>query len=174
MKSRLQKQEELKNAKELFEQARVLLFSDFTKVSAEQLRRFRKELKAAGAKLLVIKKRLLSLLLKEKGIDFDLRRFKLSLAAIFSDVDLEKVSAPVFKFFSGLELPEGAAKDFWLKHILGGYDLKGGSPVDPERIIFIGKLPPREILLAQLLGTIAAPIKSLLYLLDQKSKSIAK
>lgn len=153
-------------------QSQMLLFSDFTKVSAEDLRRFRKELGTAGAKLLVIKKRLLALLLKEKGVDFDLKQFKLSLATIFSDSDIEKASVAIFKFFSGLELPEGAAKDFWLKHILGGYDLKGNTPVDPAQIIFIGKLPPREVLLAQLLGIIAAPIKSLLYLLDQHRRKV--
>ncbi len=171
MKTKTQKSEELKKAKELLGQAQILLFSDFTKISAEELRRFRKELIAIGANLLVIKKRLLGLLLKEKGIDFDLRKFKLSLATIFSNSDVEKVSAPVFKFFSGLDLPEGVAKDFWSKHILGGYDLKNKSPIDPARVIFIGKLPPREVLLAQFLGMLAAPIKSLLYLLDQKAKA---
>jgi ribosomal protein L10 len=39
-----------------------------------------------------------------------------------------------------------------------------------EEVLFVGQLPPREILLAQLLGMIAAPIKSFLYVLDQKSK----
>jgi ribosomal protein L10 len=34
----------------------------------------------------------------------------------------------------------------------------------------IGQLPSREVLLSQVLGTIAAPLQALLYLLEQKSK----
>ena len=43
-------------------------------------------------------------------------------------------------------------------------------PIDAAQVVFIGNLPPREVLLAQLLGMIAAPIRSFLYVLDQKSK----
>jgi ribosomal protein L10 len=57
-----------------------------------------------------------------------------------------------------------------VKHLLGGYDVKAGAPMDATQVVFIGKLPPREVLLAQLLGMISAPVKSLLYILDQKAK----
>ena len=67
-------------------------------------------------------------------------------------------------------MPEGGDKNTWVKHLLGGYDVAGKQPVDAATIVMIGKLPPREVLLAQLLGMIAAPIKSLLYVLDQKAK----
>jgi hypothetical protein len=39
-----------------------------------------------------------------------------------------------------------------------------------EDVVYIGKLPPREVVLAQLLGMLAAPIRSFLYILDEKSK----
>lgn len=170
MKSRSQKQEELKKGRELLDKSQVLIFTDFTKVSAEELRRLRRDLKDAGARLLVMKKRLLGLLLKERGIDFDTKKHKFSLGAVFSDGNLESVSGPIYKFFSSLAIPEGEKKGVWVKHILGGYNLAEKDSIDPERIVFIGKLPPREVLLAQLLGIIAAPIRSLMYLLDQKSK----
>ena len=171
MKSRTQKQEELKKGKELLQRAGALVFVDFSKVSAEELRRLRKELKGVGARLLVIKKRLLGLLLKEKGIEFNAKDNKLSLGAVFSEGDVEAVSGPVYKFFSGLAVPEGGEKDMWAKHIFGGYDIKANAPVDAERIIFIGKLPPREVLLAQLLGMLAAPIRKFMYLLQERSKA---
>jgi large subunit ribosomal protein L10 len=174
MKSKSQKQEELKKAKELLGKSNIIVFTDFTKISAENLRKLRSELKKAGANFLVIKKRLLNILFKERGIDFDVKQFKLSVGTLFSESDAEKVSGPVYKFFAALEVPEGSAKDLWIKHILGGYDLKNKVAIDASRLVFIGKLPPREILLAQLLGMLAAPIKSLLYVLDQKAKSVAK
>jgi large subunit ribosomal protein L10 len=170
MKSKLQKQEELKKGRELLAGSNTVVFTDFTKVSAENLRKLRSELKKGGANFLVIKKRLLNILLKEKGIDFDVKQFKLSVGTLFSEADAEKVSGPVYKFFAALEVPEGGAKDLWVQHILGGYDLKNKTAVDASQIIFIGKLPPREVLLAQLLGMLASPIKSLLYVLDQKAK----
>lgn len=174
MKSKTQKQEELKKGKELLSKSRLLVFTDFTKVKAEDLRRLRRELKKVGANFLVIKKRLLALLLKERGADFDTKQFKLSMGTIFSENDLEKISGPVYKFFSTLEISEGMEKDMWAKHILGGYDLKNKNLIDALQIVTIGKLPPREVLLGQFLGTLVAPFRSFLYILSEKSKSATR
>ena len=170
MKTKAQKSEELKKGKELFKKSGVLIFSDFNALSAEHMRKLRKELKAVGAELLVIKKRLLNLILKETGVDFNLAQFKSSIGTVFSPGDAEKVSGPVYTFFSKLEVPEGKEKGMWIKHILGGYDLKANSPLDAQQIVSIGKLPPREVLLAQLLGMLTAPLRSFMYLLEEKSK----
>jgi len=170
MKTKVQKQTELNKAKELLEKSSAVLFADFTKIAAEDVRKLRMELKKNGANLLVIKKRLLSLLFKEKGIDTDLKKFKISIGTIFSPTGAEAVAGPAFKFFSGLEVPEGGDKNMWVSHLLGGYDVAAKTPVGVAQIVMIGKLPSREILLAQLLGTISAPIRSLLYVLDQKAK----
>lgn len=170
MKSKAQKQEELDTARKLLEKSHALVFTDFTKISAEDVRRFRRELRKADADFLVIKKRLLAILLKEQGIDTDLAQFKTSIGTIFSRGDVEKIAGPAYAFFSKLEIPEGGAKDVWVKHLLGGYDLAKKQPLDGAALVFIGKLPPREIILAQLLGILSAPIRSFLYVLDQKSK----
>src|SRR3989344_3851924 len=172
MKSKAQKTEELKEGRELLKKSQVLVFTDFTNLPAEDMRRLRRELKTVGANFLVLKKRLLNILLKEAGINFDARQFKLSLGTVFSEADVEKISLPVYKLFASLAVPEGGAKDMWVKHILGGYDLKGTVAEDAAQIVFIGKLPPREVLLAQFLGMLASPIRSFLYVLDQKSKKV--
>jgi len=170
MKTRAQKEIELANARALFEKSEALIFADFTKITAENLRKLRIELKKSGANFLVIKKRILGILLKEKGIDVDLKQFKTSVGTIFSEVDSEHIAGPAFKFFSGMEVPEGAAKDIWVKKILAGYNITAGTAMTAEDVVYIGKLPPREVVLAQLLGMLAAPIRSFLYLLDEKSK----
>jgi len=171
MKTRAQKQEELKKGKELLRKSRILIFTDFTKLATEDLRRLRRELKNLGAKFFVIKKRLLAILLKEEGINFDARQFKISLGTIFSSVDLEKIVSPIYKLFSSLEIPEGGEKNMWIKKILGGYDIENKNIIDAAEILALGQLPPREVLLTQLLGMIAAPIKSFLYVLSEKSKT---
>jgi large subunit ribosomal protein L10 len=170
MKTRAQKETELANARTLFEKSEALIFADFTKITAENLRKLRIELKKSGANFLVIKKRILGILLKEKGIDVDLKQFKTSVGTIFSEVDSEHIAGPAFKFFSGMEVPEGEAKDVWIKKILAGYNITAGTPMTAEDVVYIGKLPPREVVLAQLLGMLAAPIRSFLYILDEKSK----
>jgi large subunit ribosomal protein L10 len=170
MKTRAQKETELANARALFDKSQALIFADFTKITAEDLRKLRMELKKADANFLVIKKRILGILLKEKGIDVDLKQFKTSVGTIFSEADSEHIAGPAFKFFSGMEVPEGGAKDMWIKKILAGYDINGKVAMDAEQIVYIGKLPPREVVLAQFLGMLAAPIRSFLYILDQKSK----
>lgn len=171
MKTRAQKETELANAREHFEKSEALIFADFTKITAENLRKLRTELKKSGANFLVIKKRILGILLKEKGIDVDLKQFKTSVGTIFSEVDTERIAGPAFKFFSGMEVAEGEAKDVWIKKILAGYNIKGNVAITAEDIVYIGKLPPREVVLAQLLGMLAAPIRSFLYILDEKSKA---
>lgn len=161
MKTRTQKQAELEKGKKLLTGSQFLVFTDFTKVSAEDLRRLRGELQKMGAGFLVIKKRLLGILMKERGADFDAKQFKLSLGTVFTE-DIEKSSAAVFKFFKELNVEK--------EKILGGYDLAAKHAMSADDVRMIGQLPSREVLLGQLLGMIAAPIRSLLYVLDQKSK----
>ena len=162
MKSRAQKKKELEKGAELFKKSELLVFTDFNNVKNEDIRRLRSELKKLGAQFLVIKKRLLNVLLKEKGIDFDARKFKASMGTIFSSAGIEEISVPIFKFFKELNLQE--------EKILGGYDIKEKSTIESAKILTIGQLPSREVLLSQLLGMIAAPIRSFLYVLSEKSK----
>jgi large subunit ribosomal protein L10 len=171
MKTKAQKGEELKKAKALLDKSQALIFADFTKITAEDIRKLRIELKKAGANFLVIKKRLLGLLLTEKGINVDLKQFKVSVGTIFSEGTSDTVAGPAYRFFKSLEVPEGGDKTMWVKKLLGGYDIASNSIMDANLVASIGQLPPREILLAQLFGMLSAPLKSFMYLLDQKSKA---
>lgn len=164
MKTKSQKQTELNKGKKLLEKSQTLVFTDFTKLTAEELRRLRSELKKTGAEYLVIKKRLLGLILKEKGIDFDTKSHKVSMGTVFSEKDIENGLGTVVKFFSGLE--DGKKK------ILGGFDVNNKALLEAEKVLMIGNLPPKEIILAQLLGMIQAPISSLLYIFQERSKKI--
>lgn len=162
MKTKIQKNQELKEGKELLKKAKVLVFTDFGKLTAEELRKFRRELRGLDAELKVMKKRLFGVLLKDQGIEFNAKEYKVSVGAIFSEKKLEDIAGPIYRFFKNL----GSEKE----KILGGFDVAAKQPVDQKTVLMIGALPSREILLGQLLGMIAAPIRSFLYVLDQKSK----
>ena len=73
-----------------------------------------------------------------------------------------KITGPIYKFFKEFE-----KKGF---KILGLYDLLEKKFSDAETVKMIGQLPPKEILLAQLVGTIAAPIRTLMYVLQEHNK----
>ena len=133
MKTRAQKETELANARVLFEKSEALIFADFTKITAENLRKLRTELKKTSANFLVIKKRILGILLKEKGIDVDLKQFKTSVGTIFSEVDSEHISGPAFKFSQAWK---GMAKRRTFdQKVLAGYNIKGNTPITAEDII---------------------------------------
>lgn len=167
MLTKQQKTEQIKKISELLKSNRLLIFTDFSGTSVEDLKKLRASLRSgAGAKLKVFKKRLLSITLKEGGFDFDPNQFESQLATVFSDKDISEVAVLVYKFFKEVE-----KKGF---KILGAYDLAAKNFVDAETVKMIGKLPPREVLLAQVVGMLAAPIRMFMYVLDQKTKMVEK
>lgn len=168
MKTKVQKQEELTKAEELLSGSKFLAFAEFTGIPAEEVRKLRRSAKELGANILVIKKRLLSLLFKQKGIDFDLKKFKTSVGTIFSP-DVEKGSGAVYKFLANLgETKDEKAAN--INKILGGYDLVKNSELEASRVIAIGQLPPREVIMAQFMGMLVAPLRTFMYILQEKAK----
>jgi large subunit ribosomal protein L10 len=169
MKTKSQKQEELDKGRELLEKSQAVLLIDFGKVKTADLRNLRRELKKSGNPLFVIKKRLLGLIFKEKNLELPVGGVKAPMGAVFAS-NLEEAAGSVYRFFKGLEkdkkVEAAGAK------MVGGYDLMKKEFIPAEQAVFIGQLPPREALLAQLLGMLAAPIRSFLYVLSEKSKQV--
>jgi len=166
MKSKTQKQTELKKGKDLLEKSQALVFADFGNITVNDLKKLRRELLSLDSNLVVMKKRLLSILLKEKGIEFDTRATKSSVGTVFSTKHFEEICGPVVKFLSSLENIKASDR------VLGGYDIVGNTVLEAEKVVLVGNLPPKEIILGQLFGMISAPISSLLYLLQEKSKKV--
>ncbi len=167
MKTKVQKHGELEKARTMLESAQAVLLLDFSNVKTADLQGLRRELKNAGSPMRIIKKRLLGLLLKEKGIEFQTRNYQAPAAVVFA-ADLEAAAQSAYRFLRALEtekkITASSAK------ILGGFEMAGTRVIPAEELVAIGKLPPREVLLGQLLGMLAAPIRSFLYVLDQKAK----
>lgn len=170
MKSKAKKEKELGRAEELLKESGAVAFFDFSGISAENLRKFRKEAKEAGATLLVIKKRLLDVLFKNREISYSARELEGSVGAVFAKSDLEGISGVIYRFLAGLGEKEDKEKN--VSKILGAYDLRDGAPIDAAKVTFYGTLPPREVLLGQLLGMLVAPIRGFMYLLSEKAKKV--
>lgn len=166
MKTHQQKAKQIEEGDKLLKENKSLIFVDFSGVGVEDLKSLRRILKGFGAKLKVIKKKLLRIIFEREKIDFNPEQFELQAGTIFTDKDISEIAAPVCKFSKGVE-----KKGF---KILGAYDLSAKNFLDAETVIKIGQLPAREVLLSQLVGVLSAPIKMFLYVLSEKSKMVEK
>ncbi len=163
MKTKAQKKEQVETGVAQLEKSKTVLFTDFMGMSANELNALRRTVKEMGGKMVVMKKRLLKLALASKGIEYDPKRFEGQAGVIFSPKDAVETSGVIYKF----------GKPFFAREIfkmLGGLNVDEKRFLSGEEVRMFGQLPPREVLLGQLVGMLAAPIRSFLFVLDQKSK----
>jgi len=162
MKTKVQKQEAIKEAGALIEKSTALVFTDFAGVTVEDTKKLRRALREIGAKMFVLKKRLLGVAMKEKGHEFDPKAFGGAVGAVFAPEGIEGASGLIVKFFKERKLEKAK--------VLSGYDITAKKPLDQATVLMIGSLPTREVLLGQFLGMLSAPVRSFLYILKQKSE----
>ena len=161
MLTKNQKNKIIEEVQGLAKASKILLFTDFTGTSVQEIKELRKLARDLGAKYKVIKKKLMRVAFEKSGVGFDPEKFESQLGTIFSPKDILEVAAPVYKFSK-----EAEKKGF---KVLGFYDLEAKEFFDEDFFKKIGQLPSREVLLAQFVGMLAAPIRIFLYVLDQKS-----
>ncbi len=162
MKTKAQKQEMIDQAKDLIAGNGGAVFADVQGVTVAQLMQLRRQVREAGGSMVVCKKRLLGVAMKDAGLAFDTKDYDGTLGAVFTPDGVETASGPVVKFFKDMKLEK--------EKVLGGYDFAAKAPVAKDQVLFIGTLPPREVVLAQLMGMLQAPVRSFLYILQQKSQ----
>ena len=122
---------------------------DFSKVTVAEDTKLRKDFRKVGADYKVYKNRLMLLALKELGIKCDESKFQGLSAMAFSFKD--EVSAP--------KVIKDNAKEINKLEIKFG--IIDGKIVDKSEIETLASIPPKEILIAMLLGTLNAPIAAL-------------
>jgi len=159
MLTKEQKKKVIENEKADLKNSRSAVFIDFTGVKTGDLNAFRKTIRQAGGELKVIKKKLLRVAFTEAGLDFSPEIFESQVGTIFSGEEIFAMAQPAYKFASA--------------KILGGYDIEGKKFVPAEEVIMLGRLPSREVLLGQLVGMVASPIKSFMFVLKERASKIA-
>ena len=163
MKTKAQKQEVVAaSAKELAASQSVVI-TDFTGLSVNQLAVLRRTLRNMGAPYRVVKKRLLKFVFEKEGIAFNPKEFEGQTGVVFSPKDMVETANAVYQFAKQHE------KAGFFK-ILGGFDVPAKAFVSAADVTAMGKLPGRQTLLGQLVGMLASPIRSLVFVLDQYSK----
>ncbi len=164
MLTKKQKQEHVAASAKLVSGSKALIFADFTAAPTKEINKLKNELKKSGATFKVFKKRLLKIALKEAGIPTEALEGKSQAATVFSPGDLTSVAASIFKFSKDLAKMKVDFK------VLGAYDRDRNAAVSPAEFNIIAKLPTREVLLGQVVGTMAGPIRKFMIALQEVAK----
>lgn len=142
--------------------ATIALVSEYNGVSAGQSDEMRRRLRSINSELQVAKNTLVRRALKES-------RF----AAL--DTNLGGPIGVIVSYSDPVELAKalGSFKDLGEKFKLRAGVLDG-QPLTAEEIAALAALPPREVILAQLLGLLQAPAARLARLLNEPGSALAR
>jgi len=156
---------------EMLSQSQGVIFTAYRGLMVSQIETVRNKLREVNSPYHVIKNTLFRLALERAGLP----------------VPEEMLTGPVAMGFCYAELPATAkalmdfSKEFEVFEVKGG--LLGDRVVDVEGIKVLAELPPRDVLLAQVVGSFQAPIsglvtalggilRSLLYVLQARKEQL--
>lgn len=146
MQTRQQKKEIVKEIAEKLRNSKAVVFSDFKGLMVKDMAALRKELRASGVELKVLKKTLINVALKDAGIEMDARKIEGQIALAVSSLDEVAAAKIIAK----------AAKANENLKIVGG--ILGVKELSAEEVNALAKLPSKEELLGKLVGTLNAPV----------------
>jgi large subunit ribosomal protein L10 len=147
-KSKIQKQEILRNLTERIKKSKSIVFAGFNALGVKDNEDLRLKLRAEEGEYYVAKKTLLDRAFKEQGLtSLDKSAFDGKLAVIFSYRDEVSPAKVVDKFRKDKE-----DKIFFLGGILEGKFLS------QSEVEALAKLPSRQELLSKLVGSLNAPV----------------
>jgi large subunit ribosomal protein L10 len=136
-----------------------LFVTEYRGMKVEQFSELRRKLGKIGARIQVVKNRFLRLITKEKGWQ-DLDTSLKGQSAIVTGTDVVQAAKLIKEFCEANKLPVVKA------------GVMGNVVLTSSQIDALADLPPREVLLGQLVGTVAAPLTRLVGVLKQKVSSI--
>lgn len=142
-----QKKQQVAELTEAFKKANVGVLVNYSGITVEKDTKLRKQLREAGCEYKVVKNTLLSLAFKEAGIEGLDEHLNGTTAIAYSENGY--VEAPKI-------LSEFASNSDTFKVKAGFID---GGAVDSASISALAKLPPKEVLVAQVLGGLNGPIQ---------------
>ncbi len=152
--SREKKQELVKSYTEELSRSQAAILTDYRGLSVAELNQLRNKMREAGSGYHVVKNRLVKLALKEAGLPVPEEFLQGPTAIGFC---YEDVVAPA-------KVLTEYAKEFKVLTIKGG--ILGDKVVDAQVISSLADLPPREVLLAQVLSGIRSPLAGLVNVLS--------
>lgn len=148
------------NIKDGVENNKGIFLLSYSAVSSSEMDGLRKNLKKIGAQLYVSKNRIAQIALKEIDLEQLAEKIERQTAFAWSNEDAVEVSKALVNFTKKRENVE----------VKGGF--LDGSFLDCNDVRRLADLPSKEVLRAQLLGTIIAPLTRLASVLNGKSRDL--
>ncbi|OIP58428.1 MAG: 50S ribosomal protein L10 [Candidatus Moranbacteria bacterium CG_4_10_14_3_um_filter_45_9] len=163
MQTKQQKEVLIAEVAKKIKDSKALVFANFKGVSVKNISQVRKELMRNGSGWQVLKKTLLNLALKKAGVVTDVRKLdgQIGVAFSYDEVTAAKVLALFAK--ANRDVP---------------FTIEGGSlgvkELTIDEVKALAKLPSRDELRAQLVGTLQAPILSFVRVLSGNLSSLVQ
>lgn len=148
------KQQIVKELEEKLQNATLVVFTDYRGVNVEEMTILRDKLRIPGVEFKVIKNTMMEFALKNTGNEDVIPQIFGPNAVLFSNDDPVTPVKSIYEFI----------KEYKKLEVKGG--ILEGQAITPDRIKALADLPPRDVLLAQVVGTMQAPISSLVYVLN--------
>lgn len=162
-KNKIQKGEILRNLSEKIKKSKSVVFAGFNALTVKDNENLRAQLRKENSEYYVAKKTLMNIAFKDQIKDLNVREFSGKLAAIFSYED-EVAPAKILGNFR--KDKDKVEKVFFLGGILENKLL---SQAEVESL---SKLPSKQELYAQLVGTLNAPISGFVNALAGNLKNL--
>jgi large subunit ribosomal protein L10 len=146
MQTKAQKEVIIKDLAEKLKNSKAVVFSDYKGLNVKDMTQLRRDLRAEGVDLQVLKKTLMNRALKEAGIEMDAKVLEGQVAIAISsrdEVAAAKIIAKLAKVNENLK-------------IVGG--ILGTKELSTAEVNALAKLPSKEELLSKLVGTLNAPV----------------
>jgi len=162
LKNRDLKQQVVEEIKGRFERASSVILVDYRGINVADDTELRKQFRGAGVEYVVLKNTLVKRALGELNID-----------------EMESLLEGPSAFAFGYEDPVAPAKvltDFIVKTKTDHLKVKGGlvdkRPLDVAGVKALADLPPKEVLIAKMMGSLNAPITNFVGVLSATLRSL--
>ncbi len=161
-KNRDLKQQVVEDIKDRFSRAGSVVLVDYRGINVEQVTELRKQFRTAGVEYVVLKNTLVKRALAELNITG-------------MDALLEGPSAFAFGYQDPVA-PAKVVSDFITKTKIEHVKIKGGlvdgKVIDVAGVKALAELPPKEVLIAKMMGSLNAPITGFVGVLSATLRSL--
>ena len=140
----------------------AVIVADYSGVATNDLNKLRIQVDEADGEIHVIKRTLFMLALNEAGLTLPEESMAGAVLMAFAQEDPPAVAKALMDF----------AKDFEEFGVLGG--LLDSKSIDLATIQALAELPPRPIILSQLIATVEGPLSQLVKVLNAPMREIAQ
>jgi len=160
MLTKTQKKKIIDELADKIKRQKILIFTNVAAVKVGEIQKLRRELKKEEVEYKVVKKTLINLALKQAKQEVDTSSFIGSSALAFGYQEPVLPAKIIYNF----------SKEHLNLKILGG--LMENRFLTPEEVIELAKIPSKQELIAKLIGSIQAPIRGLVNVLEGNLRNL--